>query len=94
MYPTRDEEPDLNIGEIFIDSVFINGTHVPNQESISQVDYLDVEIRVMFRSRVDTMQLNRKKIFFTGALDTFYTWRFEENSPNPSCPLLYLPPGF
>ena len=76
----KDEEPDQNIGEIFIDSVFINNVYVPNQESISQVDYLDVEVRVIFRSRVDTSQVNKKKIFFTGGPDTLYTYRFEKNA--------------
>lgn len=64
---------------LIIDSVTINKTLVLSQGNIDNVDFENVEIRIKFKSAVDTGRFNKNKIFFTQGIDTAYNFRFGEN---------------
>jgi hypothetical protein len=74
------DEPILNIGDILIDSAFVNGVFVENNKTISNVDNNQVKALLKFKSKVDTSLLNKSRIYFTGGVDTAYTYYFAKDS--------------
>ncbi|MFN8206060.1 MAG: glucoamylase family protein [Bacteroidales bacterium] len=74
------EVPLLNVGDILIDSAFVNGSPVANNKSISDVDYLSVRVRLKFSTKVDTSRLKKSYIYFTGGIDTAYHYSFSNDS--------------
>jgi hypothetical protein len=89
-----DDNNELPVDRFTVDSVFVNNNYVPNNSSINNVDYADVEIRINFSERVDTSSFNKARLVFTGEVDTLYSYYFQENSRNlvirPIDPLLPL----
>jgi hypothetical protein len=77
---TREEEPPFSAGDILIDSAFINGVFVENNKTISNVDYNLIKALLKFKSKVDTSLLNKSRIYFTGGIDTAYTFYFAKDS--------------
>jgi len=60
-----------------IDSLFVNDLHVANNGRIDHIDYLSVEIRVKFHSRVDTSQLTKASFSLPGVSIANYMYPFQ-----------------
>ncbi|HEX3009810.1 MAG TPA: glucoamylase family protein, partial [Bacteroidales bacterium] len=67
-------------GAVTVDSVFINHTKVANNGKAGNVDFKKVVVDIHFSGKVDTLSFKRKKIFFSGAADTFYAYKFAGNA--------------
>jgi hypothetical protein len=54
-----DDDNEMPVDRFTVDSVFVNNSYVPNNSSVNNVDYDDVEIRITFSDEVDTSVLTR-----------------------------------
>lgn len=61
---------------ITIDSVTINNLKVPHNGSIGNIDYQNVSIKINFSGNVDASNFRKSKIFFSGEIDTAYSYQF------------------
>ena len=89
-----DDNNDLPVDRFTVDSVFVNSSYVPNNSSVNNVDFADVEIRITFSDKVDTSSFNKARLIFTGEVDTLYSHYFQDDSRNlvirPIDPLIPL----
>jgi hypothetical protein len=65
---------------ILIDSVSVNKVMVLNEGRIIDVDIVKTEVSLIFSTKVDTTQFNKSKLFFSGGIDTLYSYKFGKNS--------------
>jgi hypothetical protein len=77
-----DNDIEIPVDRFTVDSVFVNNSYVPNNASVNNVDYDDVEIRITFSDEVDTSGLNKARLVFTGGIDTLYSHYFQDDSKN------------
>lgn len=61
---------------ITVDSVTINNLKVPHNGSIGNIDYQNVSIKINFSGNVDASNFRKSKIFFSGEIDTAYSYQF------------------
>jgi len=62
--------------DIAIDSVSINNISVNNNGTVDEIDFARVEISINFTAPTDTSLFIRKRLFFSGSIDTLYNYRF------------------
>lgn len=75
------KEPDaLADNNIIIEEVSVNGTIVSDAGRINNVDFDKVRVRITFNKKVDTIKFNKAKLFFSGGIDTLYSYIFDESS--------------
>lgn len=75
------EDPESSDRKVItIDSVLINNAKVANNGNAGNIDFHKVEVRISFSDIVDTVQFKKKKIFFTGDIDTAYSYKFGSNA--------------
>lgn len=60
------------VGDILIDSMYINDIFVANKGSVSNIAPEKAIIRVRFHNDVDSALFRRSKLFITGGIDTAY----------------------
>jgi hypothetical protein len=65
---------------ILIDAVSINGRPVTEKATVDEIDYSNVEIRIVFNTGVDTGSFNKNKVFFSQGIDTAYRVKFSNDS--------------
>jgi hypothetical protein len=74
--------------DIHIDSLWVNKIYVSTGSSIEDIDFNKVEVSIKFNRSVDTTKFSKSKLFFTGEIDTIYTYCFNKNADlltiNPS----------
>ncbi len=75
----KDNKPAGN-KDISIDSVLINKIKAINNGSVGNIDFHNVLVKINFSEKVDTTKFNKNKIFFTGNIDTAYSYRFGADS--------------
>lgn len=81
LFSCKKEENNTDLPEqILIDSASVNGNPVQNGERVQDINFNSVEVKLWFRTKVDTTKFNRQKLFFTGNVDTIYTYVFDQNS--------------
>jgi hypothetical protein len=73
----KQAEEDSNIG---IDSLWINKEYLPNTASIDNVDFNKVEVTIKFNRKVDSTKFKKSGLFFTGEVDTLYTFHFNKEA--------------
>lgn len=81
------KEDNSVVNDILIDSVFINSFYAPNATTVLNVNFVQQEIKFLFKNPVDTNKFDKSKLFITGGVDTFYTHQFDN-----SCKILYIVP--
>jgi hypothetical protein len=80
LYSCKDKDKSGGNSGILIDSVSINGKPVSEKATVDGIDYTNVEIRIVFNTGVDTIQLNKNKVFFSQGIDTAYRVGFSKDS--------------
>lgn len=61
---------------ILIDSVTVNKIPVSDDGKINNVDFTRIEIHFNFSKKVDTLLFRKSKLFFSGDIDTLYSYKF------------------
>ncbi|HSV87125.1 MAG TPA: glucoamylase family protein [Bacteroidales bacterium] len=64
--------------QISIESVLVNNQPVSNQSIINWVDFADVEISILFNTRIDTTKFDKDNFFLMG-IGADYRYRFDRN---------------
>jgi hypothetical protein len=64
---------------IKVDSVFINDYYVPNNTTKNNIGVSEIEIKIKFSEKVDTIEFNKDKLFITGGVGTSYTHKFDSD---------------
>ena len=75
----KDESISFN-ENVAVDSIYINNIFVANKGKINNIDFNRITIRVSFNSKVDTSKFKKRSFFFSGGIDTFYTYKFKTDS--------------
>lgn len=73
-------EQDSSDKAITIDSVKINNVKVAHNASIGNINFKDVSVKISFSDKVDTSKFKKNKIFFTGEVDTAYSYKFNSSA--------------
>jgi hypothetical protein len=71
---------NFNENEIIIDSVSVNNVFVSNDGSLDNVDLDKVVVKISFNIKVDTSLFKKAKLFFTGNIDTLYSFKFSSKA--------------
>ena len=66
--------------EIVIDTFSINNVLVSNNGSVDNIDFKKVSVKIRFNKKVDTSTFDKSKLYFTGGIDTSYSYKFSSNS--------------
>lgn len=66
--------------EIVIDTLSVNNVLVSNNGFVNNVDFNKVLVKIRFNKKVDTSAFDKSKLFFTGGIDTSYSYKFNSNS--------------
>ncbi len=74
----KDKDIDV-IGEITIDSLYINQIPVANNAALHDIELNDVTIRMKFHQPVDTTLFNQDKLTITGGVGDDYLYWFDQN---------------
>lgn len=74
----KDKDIDA-IGEITIDSLYINQIPVANNAALHDIELTDVSIRMKFHQPVDTNLFNQDKLTITGGVGDDYLYWFDQN---------------
>jgi hypothetical protein len=75
----KKEKEEPRIGEISIDSLFVNDQYIPNNGNIHSVDFREVQIRLKFNVPVDTAEFNNDKLIITGGDGPEYAYWFDKS---------------
>jgi hypothetical protein len=76
----KPDEPDLTGKDIAVDSIWVNQQFVANNKTIFNVDYERVDVKIKFSLKLDTNSFNKTKVYFTGQIDTAYSYWFAEDA--------------
>ncbi len=79
-FSCKKDEPDSSGKAITIDSVKINNAKIANNASIGNINFKDVSVKISFSAKVDTTKFKKNKIFFTGEVDTAYSYKFNSSA--------------
>lgn len=66
------------VGEIVVDSAFVNSYYVSHNGRLQNIDFSRVEIRLKFNAPVDTGDFDRERLSITGGNEIEYTHWFGE----------------
>lgn len=72
----KEKDEPVDIGQIGIDSVYVNDIYVAHNGYVNNIPFGQVEIKVKFAIEVDTLQFNREKLTITGPGVPEYIHRF------------------
>ncbi len=76
----KKDESDSSAKAVTIDSVRINNIKVAHNASIGGINFKDVSVKISFSGKVDTTKFKKNKIFFTGEVDTAYSYKFNSSA--------------
>ncbi len=63
-----------------IDSILVKNTNVEDNASIHNVDYKNLVIKIVFNKSIDSSRFDRRKVYFSGNIDTLYTYHFTSDA--------------
>lgn len=76
----KDDAGSTGNTTVVIDSVLINNQKVLNNGTVGNVDFRNITVKVNFSEKLDTSKFKKSKIFFTGEIDTAYSYHFNKNA--------------
>lgn len=81
LYISCNKDPDpIPDNTILIEDASVNGSIVSDAGRINNVDFNKVRVSLTFNKKVDTIQFNKSKLFFSGDIESSYSYRFDKSS--------------